>query len=100
MKSLKNPTFFLHSKWGLHAINGGLTARQKDHNFTNKKFYPDKSVEYLQFCTTTTYLNGMTLKDRRGDQRGVNGSQSKFLTEFGLYLKINPNPLNKITTSS
>jgi hypothetical protein len=68
MKSLKNPTFFLHSKWGLHAINGGLTARQKDHNFTNKKFYPDKSVEYLQFCTTTTYLNGMTLKDRRGGE--------------------------------
>jgi hypothetical protein len=25
------------------------------------------------------------LKDRRGDQRGVNGSQLKFLTEFGLY---------------
>jgi hypothetical protein len=36
---------------------------------------------------------GVYLKDRRGDQRGgVNGSQSKFLTEFGLYPKINPNP--------
>jgi hypothetical protein len=32
------------------------------------------------------------LKDRRGDQRGVNESQSKFLKEFGLYPKINPNP--------
>jgi hypothetical protein len=34
----------------------------------------------------------LRMKDRRGDQRGVNGSQSKFLTEFGLYPKINPNP--------
>jgi hypothetical protein len=33
------------------------------------------------------------LKDRRGDQRGVNGSQSKFLTEFGICPEINPNPL-------
>jgi hypothetical protein len=33
------------------------------------------------------------LKDRRGDQRGgVNGSQTKFLTKFGLYPKINPDP--------
>jgi hypothetical protein len=30
------------------------------------------------------------VKDRRGDQRGVNGSQSKFLTEFGLYPKNQP----------
>jgi hypothetical protein len=45
---------------------------------------PNKKEEFL-------------LKDRSGDQRGggVNGSQSKFLTEFGLYPKLNPNPLNK-----
>jgi hypothetical protein len=35
------------------------------------------------------------LKDRRGDQRGgVNGSQSKFLTKFGLYPKSQPKPLS------
>jgi hypothetical protein len=32
------------------------------------------------------------LKERRGDQRGVNESQLKFLTEFDLYPKINPKP--------
>jgi hypothetical protein len=42
-------------------------------------------------------ISGVTsrVKDRRGDQRGVNGSQLRFLTEFGLYPKINPNPLNQ-----
>jgi hypothetical protein len=29
---------------------------------------------------------------RRPEGGGVNGSQSKFLTEFGLYPKINPKP--------
>jgi hypothetical protein len=36
----------------------------------------------------------LNLKDRRRRPEGVNGSQLKFLTEFGLCPKINPKPLS------
>jgi hypothetical protein len=50
----------------------------------------DSAVSMLR----ARFLRSVMVKDRRGDQRGggVNGSQLKFLKEFGLYPKLNPNP--------
>jgi hypothetical protein len=54
------------------------------------KFTPVVSKGYI--CTLPPSQNICEGPKRRPEGGGVNGSQSKFLTEFGLYPKINPNP--------
>jgi hypothetical protein len=51
-------------------------------------FYISSTEKTLRLNVLSSYHEGPE-KATRG---GVNGSQSKFLTEFGLCPKINPNP--------
>jgi hypothetical protein len=63
------------------------------------KTYPVNSKASIN-QDKSTYISGeqerliMLLKDRRRRPKGVNGSQSKFLKELGLYPEIDPTTLS------
>jgi hypothetical protein len=72
-------------------ISGSLRPQQT--KLTRKKLVETLVIATVknEFVTPQqTKLTRKKLKDRRGDQRGVNGSQSKFLMKFGLCPKFNP----------